>query len=92
MDIDGSMNTRHGANSGIGYLKKGIWSEKFWSGNSFLQQNLNHKLIYHFYYINTYIWCYQYTGTKMIQNFGSFYIYTSDTHTDCGTQCECLTN
>ena len=26
------------------------------------------KLIYHFYNVNTYMWCYQYTGTIMIQS------------------------
>ena len=35
------------------------------------KKNLIQKLIYHFYNVNTYIWCYQYTGIIMIQSFGS---------------------
>jgi len=48
--------------------------KKFGIGISY-KTNEIHKLIYHFYNVNTYMWCYQHTGTKMIQNFGSIYIY-----------------
>ena len=34
----------------------------------FPTKKLIQKLIYHFYNVNTYMWCYQYTGTIMIQN------------------------
>jgi len=37
------------------------------------QKHLIHKLIYHFYNVNIYML--PYNGTKMIQNFGFFYIY-----------------
>ena len=66
--------TRHGVNSipelelmanfGIDYLKK----MELELGN--LKKKKIYQLIYHFYNVNTYMWCYQYTGTKMIQNFG----------------------
>jgi len=50
----------------IPILKSETEIEKFWIGIE-----VSYKHIYHFYHVNTY----QYTGTKMIQNFGSFYIY-----------------
>ena len=67
---------------------------EFWIGIEVSTKKEIYKLIYHFYNVNTYMWCYQYTGTKMIQNFGSFYkyFYISDMHTDHGTPSEHLTN
>ena len=56
---------------GIDYLKKywiGIENFLIWS---FLQKSFIQNLIYHFYNVNTYMWCYQYTGTIMIESFGS---------------------
>ena len=44
------------SNSGIDYL----------IGIEVSYKKIIHKLIYNFYNINTYMWCYQYTGTKMI--------------------------
>ena len=41
---------------------------------------------------DTKMWCYQYTETKMIQNFGSLYIYHFTRYIDRGTPSECLTN
>ena len=32
----------------------------------FLTKNLICKLIYHFYDVNTYMWCYQYTRTNCV--------------------------
>ena len=73
-------------NSGIGidYLKKMNlnWNWKKLNLNweilnwnwSFLQKNLIQTLIYHFYNVNTYMWCYQYTGTIIIRTFGSLYM------------------
>ena len=69
----------------LSYLKKmelRNFELKFPTKNFYPQINLQ------FFY--TYMWCYQYTGTKLIQNFGSLYIYQICTH--CGIPHEHLTN
>jgi len=80
-------STRHGVNSvpelelmvnlgiGIDYLKKN-WNWENWNW-SFLQKKEIHKLIYHIYNVNTYMWCYQYTGT--ITNLRLLYILPQNT-------------
>jgi len=84
-------------NSGIGidgqfqfrnwlFKKKLIGIDKFWIG--ILEFEVSYKtikskkFIYHFYNVNTYMWCHQYTGTIMI--------HISNMHTDCGTPSEHL--
>jgi len=52
----------------------------------FPTKQLHPKINIPFYNVNIYMWCYQYTGTIMIQNF----IYISDMHTYCGTPSEHL--